>query len=111
MDKSYLILMGTGFVLVFLFVLFMSSRMRQKRKIEQKTAYLELQGYKRKLRKENALKYLDNDVLVSLDNQKSSKNEVELLKSEAERQIKEKKFQEERLIEDNKNRRNYWTGS
>lgn len=84
---------------------------KEARKIEQKTAFLELQGYKRKLRRENAIKFLDSETLISLEVQTYSKDEAKIVIEMAEKQVKDGKFQELRELEDHKNRRAVWTGS
>lgn len=98
------------FVIAFIVIKWIK-KIKEARKIEQKTAYLELQGYKRKLRRENAIKFLDSDTLVSLEVQTYSKDEVKFVIEMAEKQVKEGKFQELRELEDHKSRKTAWTGS
>lgn len=109
MEKIVIALIIATLVLAFFVINFIKKKNKLK-KIEQKTAYLELQGYKRSLRKENALRFLDQDLLTSLEGQTYTKEEAKQLIVEASKQVKEGQFREERAKEDHKNRKTLWTG-
>lgn len=109
MEKIVIALIVATLVLAFFVINFIKKKNKLK-KIEQKTAYLELQGYKRSLRKENALRFLDQDLLTSLEGQTYTKEEAKQLIVEASKQVKEGQFREERAKEDHKNRKTLWTG-
>lgn len=111
METSYIILGFAALIVLAIAFLILMNKSKNKKRIERQTAYLEVQGYKRKLRRENALKFLDNDTLVSLESQGFTKDEAKMLMDEAEKQVKEGKFQEDRLMQDHKERKNVWTGS
>lgn len=110
MEREILIALLIATLVLAFFVIKFIKRKNELKKIEQKTAYLELQGYKRSLRKENALRFLDQNVLTSLEGQTYTKDEAKQLIEEASRQVKEGQFKEERAKEDHKNRKTLWTG-
>lgn len=111
METSYIILGFAALIVLAIAFLILMNKSKDKKRIERQTAYLEVQGYKRKLRRENALKFLDNDTLVSLESQGFTKDEAKMLMDEAEKQVTEGKFQEDRIRQDHKDRKNVWTGS
>lgn len=110
MEREIVIALIVATLFLAIFVVSFIKKKNELKKIEQKTAYLELQGYKRSLRRENALRFLDQNVLNSLEGQTYTKEEAKQLIEQASRQVQEGQFLEERAKEDHKNRKTLWTG-
>ena len=109
-NENLYLYVGLGMAAVFFVLIKLLSKVNESRRIEKQTAFLELQGYKRKLRKENAMKYLDNDLLVSLDSRNVNKSDAQRIIQDAKRKVSEGQFIEERARQDKKDSHSAWLG-